>query len=121
MIKKRESKIQSLKDEIQQLESELKDEIQPLINHDDDLKNIKPTVFKKKVKQYEYWYGKVYWYKKSLKDPVKDRGFYSKGWIWFHLGSTKKVNQKYGDIPEDELKWKLRELTKKKFYESLTQ
>jgi hypothetical protein len=119
MIKTRESRIQFLKDEIDQLDDELRSIVQPLIDHDNELMNIRPTIFKKNVKQYEYWYGKVYWYKKNLKDPVKGKGFYSKGWIWFHLGSIKKVNQEFGDIPEDELKEKLRELTKIKFYEDL--
>ncbi len=58
-----------------------------------------------------YWVGKVYWYKKKLKDPVKGTGFYTKDWIWFQIGRVEKFKGKSMDD--------LRDICKKKFYDKL--
>jgi hypothetical protein len=58
-----------------------------------------------------YWVGKVYWYKKKLKDPVKGTGFYTKDWNWFQIGRVEKFEGKSMD--------ELRDICKKKFYDKL--
>ncbi len=92
-------------------ENELNDIVLPSIKDFQDLKNIKPTVFKKKMGNHTYWVGKVYWYKKKLKDPVKGTGFYTKDWIWFQIGRVEKFKGKSMD--------ELRDICKKKFMKKL--
>lgn len=92
-------------------ENELNDIVLPSIEDFQDLKSITPTVFKKKMGNHIYWVGKVYWYKKKLKDPVKGTGFYTKDWIWFQIGRVEKFKGKSMDD--------LRDICKKKFYDKL--
>ncbi len=92
-------------------ENELNDIVLPSIKDFQDLKNINPTVFKKKMGNHTYWVGKVYWYKKKLKDPVKGTGFYTKDWNWFQIGRVEKFEGKSMD--------ELRDICKKKFYDKL--
>ena len=92
-------------------ENELNDIVLPSMKDFQDLKNINPTVFKKKMGNHTYWVGKVYWYKKKLKDPVKGTGFYTKDWIWFQIGRVEKFEGKSMD--------ELRDICKKKFYDKL--
>ena len=111
MIELRKSKIEKLKSEISDLNWELENIVYPTIDNFDELKKVKPTVFKKKMGNHTYWVGKVYWYKKKLKDPVKGTGFYTKDWIWFQIGNVEKLKDKSMD--------ELRNICKKKFYDKL--
>jgi len=106
-----QKQIKRLQLKILMCENELNDIVLPSIKDFQDLKNIKPTVFKKKMGNHTYWVGKVYWYKKKLKDPVKGTGFYTKDWIWFQIGRVEKFEGKSMD--------ELREICKKKFYDKL--
>ena len=106
-----QKQIKRLQLKILMCENELNDIVLPSIKDFKDLKNINPTVFKKKMGNHTYWVGKVYWYKKKLKDPVKGTGFYTKDWIWFQIGRVEKFKGKSMD--------ELREICKKKFYDKL--
>ena len=106
-----QKQIKRLQLKILMCENELNDIVLPSIKDFQDLKNIKPTVFKKKMGNHTYWVGKVYWYKKKLKDPVKGTGFYTKDWIWFQIGRVEKFKGKSMD--------ELRDICKKKFYDKL--
>ncbi len=106
-----QKQIKRLQLKILMCENELNDIVLPSIKDFQDLKNIKPTVFKKKMGNHTYWVGKVYWYKKKLKDPVKGTGFYTKDWIWFQIGRVEKFEGKSMD--------ELRDICKKKFYDKL--
>ena len=106
-----QKQIKRLQLKILMCENELNDIVLPSIKDFQDLKNINPTVFKKKMGNHTYWVGKVYWYKKKLKDPVKGTGFYTKDWIWFQIGRVEKFEGKSMD--------ELREICKKKFYDKL--
>jgi hypothetical protein len=106
-----QKQIKRLQLKILMCENELNDIVLPSIKDFQDLKNIKPTVFKKKMGNHTYWVGKVYWYKKKLKDPVKGTGFYTKDWNWFQIGRVEKFEDKSMD--------ELRDICKKKFYDKL--
>ena len=106
-----QKQIKRLQLKILMCENELNDIVLPSIKDFQDLKNINPTVFKKKMGNHTYWVGKVYWYKKKLKDPVKGTGFYTKDWNWFQIGRVEKFEGKSMD--------ELREICKKKFYDKL--
>ena len=106
-----QKQIKRLQLKILMCENELNDIVLPSIKDFQDLKNIKPTVFKKKMGNHTYWVGKVYWYKKKLKDPVKGTGFYTKDWIWFQIGRVEKFEGKSME--------ELRDICKKKFYDKL--
>jgi len=106
-----QKQIKRLQLKILMCENELNDIVLPSIKDFQDLKNINPTVFKKKMGNHTYWVGKVYWYKKKLKDPVKGTGFYTKDWIWFQIGRVEKFKGKSMD--------ELRDICKKKFYDKL--
>ncbi len=106
-----QKQIKRLQLKILMCENELNDIVLPSIKDFQDLKNINPTVFKKKMGNHTYWVGKVYWYKKKLKDPVKGTGFYTKDWIWFQIGRVEKFEGKSMD--------ELRDICKKKFYDKL--
>ena len=106
-----QKQIKRLQLKILMCENELNDIVLPSIKDFKDLKNINPTVFKKKMGNHTYWVGKVYWYKKKLKDPVKGTGFYTKDWIWFQIGRVEKFEGKSMD--------ELRDICKKKFYDKL--
>ena len=106
-----QKQIKRLQLKILMCENELNDIVLPSIKDFQDLKNINPTVFKKKMGNHTYWVGKVYWYKKKLKDPVKGTGFYTKDWIWFQIGRVEKFEDKSMD--------ELRDICKKKFYDKL--
>ena len=106
-----QKQIKRLQLKILMCENELNDIVLPSIKDFKDLKNINPTVFKKKMGNHTYWVGKVYWYKKKLKDPVKGTGFYTKDWIWFQIGRVEKFKGKSMD--------ELRDICKKKFYDKL--
>jgi len=106
-----QKQIKRLQLKILMCENELNDIVLPSIKDFQDLKNIKPTVFKKKMGNHTYWVGKVYWYKKKLKDPVKGTGFYTKDWNWFQIGRVEKFKGKSMD--------ELRDICKKKFYDKL--
>jgi len=106
-----QKQIKRLQLKILMCENELNDIVLPSIKDFQDLKNIKPTVFKKKMGNHTYWVGKVYWYKKKLKDPVKGTGFYTKDWIWFQIGRVEKFEGKSMD--------ELRDICKNKFYDKL--
>ena len=106
-----QKQIKRLQLKILMCENELNDIVLPSIKDFQDLKNINPTVFKKKMGNHTYWVGKVYWYKKKLKDPVKGTGFYTKDWIWFQIGRVEKFEGKSMD--------ELRDICKKKFMKKL--
>ena len=106
-----QKQIKRLQLKILMCENELNDIVLPSIKDFQDLKNINPTVFKKKMGNHTYWVGKVYWYKKKLKDPVKGTGFYTKDWNWFQIGRVEKFEDKSMD--------ELRDICKKKFYDKL--
>ena len=106
-----QKQIKRLQLKILMCENELNDIVLPSIKDFQDLKNINPTVFKKKMGNHTYWVGKVYWYKKKLKDPVKGTGFYTKDWNWFQIGRVEKFEGKSMD--------ELRDICKKKFYDKL--
>ena len=106
-----QKQIKRLQLKILMCEHELNDIVLPSIKDFQDLKNINPTVFKKKMGNHTYWVGKVYWYKKKLKDPVKGTGFYTKDWNWFQIGRVEKFKGKSMD--------ELRDICKKKFYDKL--
>ena len=106
-----QKQIKRLQLKILMCENELNDIVLPSIKDFQDLKNINPTVFKKKMGNHTYWVGKVYWYKKKLKDPVKGTGFYTKDWIWFQIGRVEKFEGKSMD--------ELRDICKNKFYDKL--
>ena len=106
-----QKQIKRLQLKILMCENELNDIVLPSIKDFKDLKNINPTVFKKKMGNHTYWVGKVYWYKKKLKDPVKGTGFYTKDWNWFQIGRVEKFEGKSMD--------ELRDICKKKFYDKL--
>ena len=106
-----QKQIKRLQLKILMCENELNDIVLPSIKDFQDLKNINPTVFKKKMGNHTYWVGKVYWYKKKLKDPVKGTGFYTKDWIWFQIGRIEKFEGKSMD--------ELRDICKKKFMKKL--
>ena len=106
-----QKQIKRLQLKILMCENELNDIVLPSIKDFQDLKNINPTVFKKKMGNHTYWVGKVYWYKKKLKDPVKGTGFYTKDWIWFQIGRVEKFEGKSME--------ELRDICKKKFYDKL--
>ena len=106
-----QKQIKRLQLKILMCENELNDIVLPSIKDFQDLKNINPTVFKKKMGNHTYWVGKVYWYKKKLKDPVKGTGFYTKDWNWFQIGRVEKFKGKSMD--------ELRDICKKKFYDKL--
>ena len=106
-----QKQIKRLQLKILMCENELNDIVLPSIKDFQDLKNINPTVFKKKMGNHTYWVGKVYWYKKKLKDPVKGTGFYTKDWNWFQIGRVEKCEGKSMD--------ELRDICKKKFYDKL--
>ena len=106
-----ELKIEKIKSKISDYELELENIVYPTIDNFDELKKVNPTVFKKKMGNHTYWVGKVYWYKKKLKDPVKGTGFYTKDWNWFQIGRVEKFEGKSMD--------ELRDICKKKFYDKL--
>ena len=106
-----QKQIKRLQLKILMCENELNNIVLPSIKDFQDLKNINPTVFKKKMGNHTYWVGKVYWYKKKLKDPVKGTGFYTKDWNWFQIGRVEKFEGKSMD--------ELRDICKKKFYDKL--